>query len=136
MASEPVRVQISREVKRVLSERRMSARAAAKLMPKRTTEDPKLLYRWINEEVTAPLENLEAFAVAVGQPITLVLGKEKSGLPSEDDRPLMKSDLVQIIDALARTGALDATAQGLLDAALAALVPQPHVAPTPEKPKN
>ena len=63
-------------------------------------------------------------------------GTKKDGLPSEDDRPLMISDVVGVIDALARSGYLDATARALLDAVLAGLGRPPRVVQAPGTPRN
>ena len=124
-----VRKQISREVKRALVDARISARAAALRME----VEPKTVYRWINEEVTAPLDALALFAEKVG-PIRLDITKD--GLPSEDDRPLTKADVIGVIDALARSGYLDATARALLDAVLAGLGRPPRVVQAPGTPRN
>jgi hypothetical protein len=69
VAEDTIRKKVSREVKRALSDARLSARAAAKRMD----VEPKTIYRWINEENDASLENLVLFAKHVG-PIRLDIG--------------------------------------------------------------
>lgn len=94
-----LRKQISREVKRALSDAHLSAAAAAKLMGEK--KRGKLIYRWINQEVTAPLDNLSEFAAAVKQPLVIRLGpghKEEAAV----DVPRRLDKIERYLRAIAR----------------------------------
>lgn len=78
-----VRRVISREVRRALSAARLTASAAAAKMPGKP--DRKLIYRWTNSEVTAPLDRLDEFATAINQPLTLRIGPGTAKEPPEPD---------------------------------------------------
>lgn len=90
--------------------------------------DGETLSRWVRTNYEVPEK--------AARYIREIFGIQKSGLPSEDDRPLMRSDVVEILDAMARSGALDATARALVDAVLAALGQPPHASPTLGTQKN
>ena len=82
MPADPVQKQISREVKRALSDAGVSARAAAVRMGKK---DGKTVYRWIKEDNYPSWDELELFAKKVG-PIRLDIGGQpKKAPPAEAD---------------------------------------------------
>src|SRR5690606_29727534 len=76
VARDTAKQQISREVKRALQERGLSARAAADKMG----VEPKTIYRWINGDNYPKWDQLEAFVKHVG-PIRLTLGTKKDPRP-------------------------------------------------------
>jgi hypothetical protein len=78
MAPEPVDKALSREVKRALSDAGLSAPAAARKLG----WDRKRIYRWIDGDVSPRLEDIEAFAVAVG-PLRLEIGGTTKNTPAE-----------------------------------------------------
>lgn len=79
MAADPVQKQISREVKRALSDAGVSARAAAVRLGKK---DGKTVYRWINGDNYPSWDELEAFAEEIG-PIRLDIGGQQKETPAE-----------------------------------------------------
>ena len=113
MTDSAVRQQISREVKRALVDARLSARGAAAKMGLR---DGKLIYRWMRGEVTAPLERLEEFALAVDQPLTLNIGPDATKDPppqwardlTADIRKDLRANRETIVADLARRTTLAA----------------------------
>jgi len=48
--------------------------------------EPKRIYRWLNGEVSPRLDEVERFAVAIGQPMRLVLGHDESAAPRMEER--------------------------------------------------
>lgn len=100
MPAPELRQAISREVKRALSDARLSAAAAAKKMPKDEKgrqPQAKLIYRWIKGDVTAPLERLEEFALAVEQPLRLYIGPEIAKEPPPEWAEAMVERVPQIM---------------------------------------
>ena len=116
MTDSALRQQISREVKQALQKAGLSARTAAAKMPRGPDKKPvegKLLYRWMNAEVTAPLDRLEQFAVAVGQTITLRIGPDTAKDPPPDWARDLTDELRGEIQA-----SRDAVAEALIDAVM------------------
>jgi hypothetical protein len=77
-------------VKQALADAGLSAAAAARKMPGKP--GGKLIYRWINAEVTAPLDRLADFCEAVERPITIRLGHNEEAAPGVSER-LNKIDM-------------------------------------------
>lgn len=108
MAEDTIRKQVSRELKRALSDAGLSARAAAGRME----VEPKTLYRWINEDNNASLENLALFAKHVG-PIRLNIG---GTVEAPDWAGAMEARIVSAVEAN-RVELTDALAAGFAEQA-------------------